>query len=277
MKHSAQLLFSAIALFIAFSSTSQAATEQKNKKDKIIGENSMLNVNADLSNIDQSLRPYMNAIGIMVTPGEIDQASGQQSYGVCTGTHIGNGYVVSAGHCFIEEKDHAKEVVLTDKDCSSTFIVWGYRGPSAQSARGVAKSSCTKILYAERSPTRDFVLFKVDMPAPAKISITPAASRPDDGSKITIFGYPNGDPLHWSQYCTISGAAGADFFAHQCDTLGGNSGSSVLAIDSNGTPSIIGIHDSAAMGDLPYNFATYISGVKKVLLSRNINLDSLSL
>jgi V8-like Glu-specific endopeptidase len=213
-------------------------------QSKIIGENNLIKVKKDGSNVDSNLRPYLDAFGI-ISLGE----------GVCSGTHIGNGYVLTAGHCILPE---GQQGTLTNKGCANIKIYWGYRGsPETGSPKpGVSMvSQCTQMIYAERTEKRDFAVLKVDQAPSASIPL--AANKASQGTKITIFGYPQGRPLEWSQYCSVKGVEGYNtMFAHLCDTEPGNSGSTILAISSSGAPYAIGIHDAGADN---FNVGTYLS------------------
>jgi hypothetical protein len=112
-------------------------------------------------------------------------------------------------------------------------------------------SQCSKLVYAELTADRDFAIFKVDSAPQAAISVALESGRTAPNTKITIFGYPMGRPLEWSQYCSVtkSSVVGKPFnsparVAYQCDTQPGNSGSSVIAVNSNGQPKVIGVHDA---------------------------------
>jgi V8-like Glu-specific endopeptidase len=217
-------------------------------QSKIIGQNDLIKVKADGSNVDTNLRQYLNAFGII----DMGNAS-------CSGTHIGNGYVLTAGHCILPD---GQSGILTNKDCSNIKVLWGYRGsPDTGSAKPVViiSSQCTNVVYAERSALRDFAIFKVDRAPSVALPISRSGIHPSAGTKLTIFGYPQGRPLEWSQYCPLVNIDSVPSqFAYQCDTEPGNSGSSVLAINSSGTPVVVGIHDLGLPTD-DYNVATQFS------------------
>ncbi|MBC7395938.1 MAG: trypsin-like peptidase domain-containing protein [Bdellovibrionales bacterium] len=241
---------------------------------KIIGSSSLLSVKVDGSNVDANLRPYLNAFGIISIEGK----------GICSGTHIGNGLVITAGHCFFDEKPG--NMTSTNAACPNIKVYWGYRGsPANGNPKPVvsAKSQCTKLIYAERSNEKDFAIFKVDQAPNVSIPISTDTQKTPTGTKLTVFGYPQGRPLEWSQYCPLSGTAGSSFgftgsatFIYQCDTEPGNSGSSVLAVTSTGVVKVIGVHDGAAPSGVDYNYATYMIDVRSTLAKKGFNLDRAS-
>lgn len=248
-------------------------TSTYGEESKIIGQNTMIPVKADGSNVEASLRPYLDAFGII----SIGNA------GACSGTHIGNGYVLTAGHCFFDETTTGTRI-KQNTACANIKVYWGYRGsPSTGSPKPLVtlNSQCTKIIYAEQTAQRDFAVFKVDTAPKAVVGIATETKRTLAGTKLTIFGYPQARPLEWSQYCAlqvsstagISSIKGQSTFVYNCDTEPGNSGSSVLAINSNGQPKVVGIHDGAAPAGIDYNYATYMYDVRTVMKSKGFDLD----
>lgn len=235
---------------------------------KIIGANSLTPVRVDGSNVDAGLRQYLDAFGIV--------AMGNS--GVCSGTHLGNGYVLTAGHCFADMGQ-----ILKNQACGTTKVHWGYRGsPATGSPKPVvtSTSTCTKIIYAELTEARDFAIFQVTNPPKAKVAIATEAARTAANTKLTIFGYPQGRPLEWSQYCALKRntvityqTPNAARMAYQCDTEPGNSGSSVLAIGANGAK-VVGVHDAATPEPIQYNYGTYMFDIRQTLYKQTgVNLD----
>ncbi|MFZ9521257.1 MAG: trypsin-like serine peptidase [Silvanigrellaceae bacterium] len=200
--------------------------------EKIIGSNELTPVLEDGANIPAKYRPLIDAFGKI-------------SMG-CTATHIGNGLVITAGHCF-----EAPEKRINNKPCDKVTVDWGYRKDKAP----YLKSKCTMILAAELNDSRDYAIFRVDVAPTAKVDVDLSA-KPKFGSSITIFGHPQLRPLEWSQTCTVentsNGGWGEDEFSHQCDTEPGNSGSTII---DDTTLKVIGIHDG---GRVPWNYGTFI-------------------
>lgn len=206
--------------------------------EKIIGENDLVSVLNDGANIPAKYRPLIDAFGRM-------------SMG-CTATHIGNGLVLSAGHCF--------DAPATRKDnvsCSGTKVEWGVRKDKA----AYLTSNCVKILAYETNDNRDYAIYTVDKIPEASVEVE-LNSRVADNATITIFGHPQLRPLEWSKVCVVrpnkgnpdqSQDWGEHHFSHQCDTEPGNSGSTVL---DDTTLRVVGIHDG---GLAPWNYATHIT------------------
>jgi len=240
---------------------------------KIIGINPLVPIRADGSNLDSTLRPYLDAFGLV--------AIGDS--GSCTGTHLGNGYVLTAGHCFLEDTG---ETTSANQPCPTIKVYWGYRGsPATGSPKPMVTlaSQCTKLVYAELTNDRDFAIFQVDQMPKVSVSLALESNRTAPNTKITIFGYPMGRPLEWSQYCAVnkSTVAGAPFnapsrVAYQCDTQPGNSGSSVLSINSAGVAKVVAVHDAAAPDPVRYNIGTYMYDIRRTLTQNGVNLDKLT-
>ena len=240
---------------------------------KVIGIHPLVEVKADGSNVDPIFRPYLDAFGVI----NLGSAS-------CTGTHLGNGYVLTAGHCFMSQSvDPANPWSVTNQDCPGVTVTWGYRGsPATGSARPVITltSNCTNLIYAERSSERDFAIFQVDRAPTVSIPLQTPKKETDSGTQLTIFGFPNGSPLNWSQYCPLVTLDQVpdlqkDYkpgrILYQCDTLPGSSGSPVIAV-KNGSISLAGVHNDAAAQSIPYNIGTDFYDIYQALLIQGFDL-----
>ncbi|MEN9810842.1 MAG: hypothetical protein RLZZ488_2409 [Pseudomonadota bacterium] len=199
--------------------------------EKIIGKNDLIPVLNDGGNIPQKYARLLDAFGKI-------------SMG-CTATHIGDGLVLTAGHCF------EAPARRSSKSCEGVSVNWGYRRDKS----AYLVSQCVKVLAAEHNDNRDYAIFQVDKIPSEKVEFE-LQLRPKLGTALTIFGHPQGRPLEWSQNCILEtssrGGWGIDQFSHQCDTEPGNSGSTVL---DDSSLKIIGIHDG---GRTPWNYATYL-------------------
>lgn len=212
---------------------------------KIIGTNDLVAVAADASNIPVQFRSLVDAFGVI---------------GVgCTATHIGHGYVLTAGHCFA-----GAATPVTDQDCSAPTndIKWGYR----DGVQPYLTSKCVKVVIAQTTAQMDYALLKVD-PAPTAFVKPNLLTKGYIGESVTIFSHPDDLTLRWSQDCTIQQTPDANFdpamIDHQCDTDPGSSGA--VLIDVN-TLEIVGIHDGGYVdaAGAGWNYATYLFGIPLV-------------
>jgi len=188
--------------------------------EKIIGDNDLVAVDAEATNVPLKYRPLVDAFGIL-------------SMG-CTATHIGNGYVLTAGHCF-----WAGEVPSKDENCPSTDVKWGFR----EGKTPYMTSKCEKIIIAQRDGMNDYAIIKVS-PVPP-VAIAPDMNRRAIyGDTVTIFSHPDELPLRWSRLCGIEMQQHPDLpvgsIQHQCDTNPGSSGATII---NALTLKVIGIHD----------------------------------
>jgi V8-like Glu-specific endopeptidase len=225
-----------VAIFIALI-TSQGFASQS--IDKIIGRNNLVAVLADASNIPLKYRELVNAFGLM-------------SMG-CTATHIGGGYVLTAGHCF-----WASDNVVKDQACSDTTIDWGIREGLDQP---YMKSTCEKIVAAQRSSKNDFAIIKVS-PVPAFAIAVELNRKAMPGDVITIFSHPEEMTLRWSKTCKVESQFDPklpqDSLQHKCDTNPGSSGATIIDAKTN---KVVAIHNggrltSAVKG---MNYATQLT------------------
>ncbi len=194
--------------------------------ERIIGVNDLILVKSDLSNIPPLFRSSMAAIGKL--------SSG------CTVTYIGQGYAITAGHCFWQT--FFDENLKLNEKCSDETITWAWTEGSTHNK----VSRCLEIVAMQKSETNnfDFSIMKVSDAPTSQIDID-WNKKPRPGSLVTIFSYPEEAPLSWSKYCKIKKVTVKDLLPglmhHFCDTLAGSSGAAILDIT---TGKIVGLHKS---------------------------------
>lgn len=209
-----------------------------NDINKIIGENDLVAVKQDASNIPFRYRELVDAFGMM-------------SMG-CTATHIGNGYVLTAGHCF-----WAPRTMVNNTSCEGETISWGMRDAETP----YLVSQCETVIAAQHSDSADFAIVKVS-PIPLVAIAPDMQRRAATGDTVTIFSHPDEMPLQWSKLCGVEYARNPelppDFLEHKCDTNPGSSGATILNVL---TLKVIGIHDGGVVNDetgVGMNYGTYI-------------------
>ncbi len=196
----------------------------------IIGTNDLVSVAQDGSNVPARYRGLLDGFGRAVYNGAL-----------CTATHVGNGIVVSAGHCF-----GAPASRVNNQSCAGGYVEWGRRGGS-----NGTRTDCQQILAMQTGGGLDYAIYRVSPVPPVSIGVqlSPPASV---GQRATIFSHPGGRPLEWSQTCSVTSTSGTEL-RYQCDTQGGSSGASVLNDD---TLQVMGLHWGGG-GDA--NAATHLS------------------
>lgn len=205
--------------------------------EKILGENDLVAVKQDASNIPLRYRKLLDAFGMM-------------SMG-CTATHIGNGYVLTAGHCF-----WAPETLVENTSCYGETIDWGVR----DAEKPYLTSKCLEVIAAQRSDFVDFAIVKVDPIPPVAIPVD-LERHAVLGDTVTIFSHPDEMPLQWSQMCGIEKETHPDlspaYLKHKCDTNPGSSGATII---NALTLKVIGIHDGGVVDEngKGLNYGTFI-------------------
>ncbi|MFZ9521441.1 MAG: trypsin-like serine peptidase [Silvanigrellaceae bacterium] len=218
---------------------------------KIIGENDLKPVVRDGTNLPENLRGLIGAFGML----EVG----------CTVTHIGDGLILTAGHCVPQDKAPSDACLATTYP--KMTVRWNY----LEGESNFQTSQCVKLVSSELSQSLDYAILEVDNPPRVKLDVE-LNQRPGPGSQITTFGYPRKRPLEWSGFCIVAVLPTESFvdvseedrkhiFAHQCDTEQGQSGAAIL--DAK-TLEIIGVHHG---GIEPWNTATWTpaSGVAKAI------------
>lgn len=209
------------------------ATESVEQKKVIGPTNDLVPVVEDGANVPAKYAPLLDAFGL-ITVG-------------CTATHIGDGLVVSAGHCF-----NATSVRRNNLPCPGISVHWGTRADK----EAYLTSSCTVVLAAEQNDERDYAIFRIDNVPPVHVDIDLDARAAVD-TEVTIFSHPQRRPLEWSKTCALKAAAeghwGVDMFSHQCDTERGSSGASIL---DDASLKVVGIHGG---GNTNWNYGTHLT------------------
>ncbi len=238
MKHILRISLGLVATSLGFLSTgcvmeplsdSDEGAVPANVKEQgvIIGANDLISVSADGGNIPSKYRGIMNGVGRSVYNGAL-----------CTATHVGNGIVVSAGHCFGASASRQNNV-----SCEGGFVDFGYRNGNSS-----FRSQCQTILAQQDGESVDYAIYRVSPVPPVAVKVNPNGNPPV-GVPLTILSHPGGRSLEWSQTCSVSQTLTREF-RYQCDTQGGSSGAAVIRDD---TLEIVGLHWG---GGGSYNIAT---------------------
>ncbi len=182
--------------------------------NRIIGENNLVAVDSSYSS------RIINAIGRLRVG--------------CTVTHVGQGLVVTAGHCFFDKTFEGR---AEHRSCGENKfeVEWGVLTGSPR----FMLSHCSEIVAAEYRGGIDYTIFRVE-PYPASfLAISEQEIR--HGERISIFSHPRRRPLEWSGFCEAKGLSSYNDsqFGYECDTDGGSSGAAIL----NEGNEIVGIHN----------------------------------
>lgn len=228
----------AFLLFILTVSFSFGFAQSPGRPRNVVGESDFLTVKEDLSNIPQKFWRLADSVGRL-------------SMG-CTGTHIGRGLVVTAGHCF-----DATENLSQSLPCEKVKIRWGYRG----NTQSTLISECRRVVVMQNRPGADFALLEM-YPAPPSFVVIDSRPLDFDSERATLFSHPKGQPLQWSRYCITKkfNPAPRDprFLYHECDTNPGSSGAA-LVLEKN--QKLVALHKGGLefVDFGTWNFATRIT------------------
>ncbi len=168
----------------------------------------------------QALGPAVARLRIMTEDGQ----------GYCTGFLLGKDLLMTNEHC-----------VRTAAEAASVLVDFRYDAPGAKPdvVRGAG--------LLRTSSDLDYTLLRLSRPVAAalgRLYLESAAVR--DGQELVIIQHPGGEPKQVSiADCVVAGLGrpGASpaptDFGHECDTLGGSSGSPVL---DRATGRVVGLH-----------------------------------
>ncbi len=212
-------------LFILASCMQSAKTDEK----LIVDDNSLVAVRTiPKLNISEKMAKSLDAIGFLTSG--------------CTVSHVGQGIVITAGHCFNAGRSRHSGPCAEE-------IAWGYR----IDAKPYLKSRCTRVLAMEKNEERDYAIFEVDKIPRASVPVDFSASF-KFGTMVRTLGHSNSSYLQASSYCSLEerGDFGPNFakygdlyFFYKCDTLPGSSGGPVFRFSDG---KVIGIHMGGLRG-----------------------------
>jgi len=205
--------------------------------EKVIGENDFVPVAADAANLPLELQDAVSAIG-------------QLNIG-CTATHIGDGLVLTAGHCV------TRSPRSRSKGCPQLGVIWGNYGGNKK----YSVSKCITVEAREYNDRVDYAVLRVANPPSAVVEVD--WEPQDQNISATILSFPRMRPMEWSPNCAthpyMDPVRAAVKFSHSCDTEGGSSGAPIFSAD---TFKMVGIHGGA--GD-ELNYAMFVSALSQVV------------
>lgn len=189
----------------------------------VLGVDDTVAVQADGANIPPALAAQMDAVG---------RAQGL----ACTGTHVGDRRVLTAGHCV---------TASSLEHCAATSFEWTVRGAVQRRLIG----RCVRLLFIAFSSEVDLALLEVDQ-APGAAARMDACRPVVAGEEVSLLGYPERGTLRWTGYCPLVADSAQHALrtsiGHRCDTKDGSSGSPLFHRASG---AVIGVHLGAGSAD----------------------------
>ena len=212
----------------------------------VIGEKDFLTVSKEGKEVAESIRPALDAIGTL----RIKPFRNRDEEISCTATHVGQGLVVTSGHCLLGSRA-CNGARLTFGDRHASWKIW---------QRKIWKSQCLEVISNQSDEARlgstghDYAVLRVSNPPPAKVDID-TTYVPSLKDELIALSYPKpqyGQPhnLVSSGPCKVTRFPSLDFFgrmkslatfSHDCDTMGGSDGAPVFLAR---TGKMVGIHQS---------------------------------
>lgn len=147
----------------------------------------------------------------------------------CSGTLISDDLFLSAGHCGY---------------AVGNTVRFDYQNAPNGTARTTRDFPVTQVVEQENAGAWDYAIVRLgNSPGREYGHAAIAAIDPPAGSTVTIIGHPARRPkeIHAGPVLDYSSTIGANWFRHQVDTVGGNSGSGVL----NANGQLVGVHTNA--------------------------------
>ena len=211
-----------LLLLIAVNIWSCRKIENTSQPSAIIGNGEFLPYNEAQNNIGVKIQENIGAVGILDSE--------------CTVFHVGDGLVLTAGHCFAEG-------VKSGDPCITNRIQW----------QDGLKSQCVQVLEHAYTENKDYAVIEVD---PVPESVFQVAVERSYGD-FAVIGYPKDQGLTVSLDCgenQIRDSIGdPNKIFHDCDSLPGNSGSPIF---STTDWKVIGVHNGH---DQPFNYGTSLA------------------
>jgi V8-like Glu-specific endopeptidase len=227
----ATVAFSACGQHLA---SSGLLTLKSGTHEKIIGDRDLVAVDSDGSNVPAALRGLLDGIGQLSTG--------------CTAAHIGNGLVLTAGHCISVSPRRSSN------SCHLLGVVWGNRGVHPN----LKVSKCKTVLHRTYTGTGDYALLEVSDPPPVALNLDFEVS--EKPRRLTMLSFPRMRPMEWSGFCALREVPEKSIrdkkFFHTCDSDSGSSGAPLIDIES---AKVIGIH-AGSSDDFNYAFFVHSMG-----------------
>lgn len=141
----------------------------------------------------------------------------------CTAWHIGNGIVITAGHC------------IELNECTEAYsITWGL---TEDRQEGFEYSECKRVINTTRQVEKDFAILEVNPIPKAQLNVSRQADIGFDQT-LRVLSYPAGRALSDSGPCQAFDIGSETLLRHDCDTEIGSSGAPLI----NEQGEVIGIH-----------------------------------
>jgi len=238
----------ACSLFLLGSFATTACTSDADSRGEAVAEDSDLKGTSGIqpvepggANLPANLRAVHEAIAKVQFVTSFDGSEPPH----CTGTHVGRGLILTAGHCFRRSYDSGMVARRTprNEDPGMTRTIVTFPGGDRHDAT---------MLDYELTKAHDYAILRLDDGfVPAAAIPVRRGSEPPYGAALTMLSHPQGQGFVWSPACSYDDPRNMtdtfgmvdvtrDRFAHQCASDPGASGAAL--IDANAIE-VVGIHN----------------------------------
>lgn len=148
-----------------------------------------------------------------------EKFSEQPTAAICTGFLVAPNIMVTAGHCYMEEK----------KACQDNLWIFDYKSSELKEFSNENIYRCKRVLSRklENDTGIDFTIVELDRDVTERKPLNLSHQSPSEGIPLVIMGHPMGLPLKIADGGEVL-ALKENFFQANLDSFEGNSGSPVF-------------------------------------------------
>lgn len=150
----------------------------------------------------------------------------------CSGFYIGNGYLMSAGHCFVSPDEtvvDGKSELCTKKKWVTNYLISNTDQGGNTHVNDSDLYSCEKIVVAKNTRDIDFAIVKIKGDLSRLQAVKLNFNEVQRGDKVSLAGHPSGLPLKYTGGATVySNSKSQSYFKSDLDSFFGNSGSPIF-------------------------------------------------
>jgi hypothetical protein len=162
----------------------------------------------------------------------------------CTGFLVPGGRVVTAFHCLSGSDAFRNSAGQAVRSCADVTIGFDY---VSEPYGGTANPRCKAVDPASPGATDDIAVLLLDGTPPGAPGreLTLAAGDPAAAEEVWVLEEPADLPVSAVRGCHVQGPPASPKFEHDCNTIGGASGSPILNLNDE----VVGVHTDGFVDD----------------------------